>query len=298
MSVLSLASSLNMRYLHDLDDITGLERARESRVVLNDHEVGRLLTGAGYEYVHLGSWADFSQTAASADRVLTDQSAFAINAEFVRLSIVMPLQSLFRGEFGGRQAVGTYYLQKIHGLNQVQALTELAQEEPDHAQFVFAHLILPHEPYVFDVDGSILPPSATEELGVEAAYGRQLEFTNRFLLDLVTRLQRREDPPIIIIQADEGPLPEGFFDIEDVPFETMSEADDRMHNAIFSAVFIPDGMLPLSEGEPVTSVNIIRAAMAHALGQPFERLEDHSYSFANEWMGPYREITDLAFSTP
>lgn len=297
-SMLSLTGSLNLRYLHDIDDVTGDDRALAARALLNDHELGRMVTRAGYEYVHLGSWADFSASAARAHRVLTSESAFAFDVELARLTVVPALQSLLSGGVGEGTGLTRRRIQRIHGEHQVRVLRQLAATDPDHPQLVFAHLIFPHGPFVFDADGSLLDDRLFTGDNRSEGLRRQMAFTNDFLLDIVDVLQAREDPPIVIIQSDEGELPPDFFDTDEIPWLEFGDDEHRMHNAIFSAVFVPNARLGIDEQEPITAVNILRATISLALGEPLERLEDVSYAFHDEHLGDYRDVTDLAFSSP
>ena len=76
-------------------------------------------------------------------------------------------------------------------------------------KFVFAHILLPHPPVVFDRDGGFLDGPEADALTGRERWARQLEYTNtriRRLVDALLALppDRR---PIIILQADEGPYP-------------------------------------------------------------------------------------------
>ena len=297
-SMLSIAASLSLRYLDDLDEVTGVERGLRARALLRDHELGRLTTSAGYEYVHLGSWADFTATSARAHQVLTSETSFAFDVEVARLTVAPALQSLLYGDVGTGTGLTTRRLQRIHGEHQVEVLRELASKDPDHPQFVFAHLIFPHGPYVFDEDGSLLDDAEFTGTNRSEGLRRQMVFTNRFLSELIATLQAREQPPVIILQSDEGELPPYFFDTEDVPWSEFSDQEHRMHNAILSAVYLPEGDLAIPEDMPVTAVNVLRETISQALGVRLPRLPDVSYSFWDEHFGPYRDVTDLAFSSP
>jgi len=298
MSMLSIAGSLNLRYLHDLDDLSGVDRALAARALIRDHELGRLTTSAGYEYLHLGSWADFSASSARAHQVLTSESTFAFDIEAARLTVAPALQSILFGEVGTGTNPTQRRLQRSHGEHQVRVLRQLAAANPDHPQFVFAHLILPHGPYVFDEDGSVMDDSQFTASNRWDGLRRQMAFTSDFLLDLIDVLQARDEPPVIVIQADEGELPRGVFDTADLSWGGFTDDQHRMHNAIFSSVYLPGGRLSVAEDEPVTAVNVLRGAIEWALGVDLPRLDDISYAFRDEHLGDYRDVSELAFSSP
>ena len=83
-----------------------------------------------------------------------------------------------------------------------------------NATFTFAHLLIPHPPFVFDVDGSILEDpgyysgesaSAINEDYDLDGYTRQVKFISQQILSIFkTILAESEVEPIIIIQGDHG----------------------------------------------------------------------------------------------
>ena len=75
-------------------------------------------------------------------------------------------------------------------------------------KFVFAHILLPHPPYVFDANGNMVV-KATAEVQPEAElYADQLAFANSQVKQTVDALLAGppESDPIIIIMGDEGPF--------------------------------------------------------------------------------------------
>lgn len=70
-------------------------------------------------------------------------------------------------------------------------------------KFIYAHLMTPHSPYVFDSTGK--PFEENSKLSDEEKYLQQLIFVNSKALDLVTHiLENSEKEPVIIIQGDHG----------------------------------------------------------------------------------------------
>jgi hypothetical protein len=90
------------------------------------------------------------------------------------------------------------------GRYELQTLNRL-RDEPG-PKFVWAHVLLPHPPYVFDADGSFIPAIRSKRLGEKGAWQRQWEYTNAqlktFLAGVLALPPDRQ--PIIILQADEG----------------------------------------------------------------------------------------------
>jgi hypothetical protein len=71
-------------------------------------------------------------------------------------------------------------------------------------KFVYTHLLLPHPPFIFDENGNLLPPQAADDWHY---YLGQYKYTTKLAEQLVTTLLAKADPdnpPIIILQSDEG----------------------------------------------------------------------------------------------
>jgi hypothetical protein len=91
---------------------------------------------------------------------------------------------------------------RIHRDRILYTLDQLGQL-PAHPgpKFVFAHLVIPHPPYVFGPDGEFRDYDQENLI----AYRDQLTFLNRQLIPLLeTMIIESETPPIIILQADHG----------------------------------------------------------------------------------------------
>lgn len=71
-------------------------------------------------------------------------------------------------------------------------------------KFVFVHVLLPHEPFIFDKNGGLLPVSANEDWHY---YLGQYQYTSTLAQQLVAKLLAQADPqrpPVIILQSDHG----------------------------------------------------------------------------------------------
>jgi hypothetical protein len=71
-------------------------------------------------------------------------------------------------------------------------------------KFVYAHVLLPHMPFIFDKDGNLLPPQDNYDWHY---YLGQHQYTTKVMEDLITRLLKNADsnnPPVIIVQSDHG----------------------------------------------------------------------------------------------
>lgn len=80
----------------------------------------------------------------------------------------------------------------------------------DGPQFTFAHMVIPHPPYIFDENGLIADLSQYNSSWEKGDKGREgylnnIRFINQEILDVVDELQAKSSPPpVIIIQSDHG----------------------------------------------------------------------------------------------
>lgn len=204
---LSLTSSLNMNYLEDLG-ITANEQADEFFRRIRNSAVRKTFEALGYNIVSFETgfywteWpdADFflshTEGAPSALRLNPFESLFLQTTLF---RAVLDLQPLLAEQMVS--SVELSPLEEHYEITKfaVESLPELARLPGP--KFVFAHLLIPHGPFVFAADGSFRPTSPA----LEEAYVDQVTYLNGYLLTAIdTILAEAERPVVIILQGDHG----------------------------------------------------------------------------------------------
>ena len=160
-------------------------------------------------------------------------------------------------------------------------------DEPGR-QFVFSHVLLPHDPFVFQADGTFY--YSYERGGVDSEDDRfqnQVGYVNSAVKELVTHLLDRPaaERPIVIIQADEGPYPPRYRDDLD-GFQWATATDDEIATkfGILDAFYFPededtDETDELQEPYPtISSVNTFRLLFDHYFGTRMGLLPDRTYA--------------------
>jgi hypothetical protein len=135
-------------------------------------------------------------------------------------------------------------------------------------KFVFAHLVIPHQPFVFGPDGEslVIPEKVHKgqtyytERDYREGYVNQITFISDQIAQVVKGiLENSTVPPIIIIQGDHGP----------------SHFDNVTRMGILSAYYFPEAQPELYP--QITPVNSFRLLFNAYFGESLNLLEDVSY---------------------
>jgi hypothetical protein len=278
-TALSITSSLSMDYLDPASfppDAEGFELIHRA---LHEHlPVPSTLTGIGYEYVHVSSYWEPTATNADAEIVVRYEDATEFEAA-VRATTLLSLLEEPQPEDSDPETIPFPALARATTLFAFDAV-ERAAGRPGPT-FVFAHILVPHPPYVFDVDGSM--PSAQEDSdrSEEERYVAQLTWANRRILEMVDHLLDAPagQEPVIILQGDEGPFPERYRLIGD-GFQWFSATPDEVAHkfGILNALHLP-GVDPEEMGltAHTSPVNNFRIVMDAYFGADLPLLPDVSY---------------------
>lgn len=279
---LSLASSLNMQYVNDLAETLGAEsedRAIPYRMI-KDNQVLRFLESKGYTSIHFSSgWGPtFRNPYADVNVPCGGTSEFTI--VLLRTTMLRPLERDLAWSLRERVLCTFSRLGEMHTV-----------KDP---KFVFAHIMPPHPPYLFNRDGEPIS-GGTPFLTLTApwekeAYVDQLVFVNKKVLALLDEiLSESSSPPIIILQADHGPA----FSFDRARGPGWTRPTDEMlleRTGILNAYHLPgDGKDQLYDS--ITPVNTFRLIFSSYFGADHAVLDDKIY-FSGE--KPYRfvDVTD------
>lgn len=287
----SLASTLNLRYLDELTTQVG--RVSSDRTpaqhLLRTHEVGRFLKSQGYAYYHLGTWFDPTHTNSMATTNLT----LGVTSEFESVlwdtTIVPPIEHAIgitptKQTFLDRHRDGTLF--EFRQLHRVRTAPG--------PKFVFAHILLPHDPYVFHADGSLVTEDESKATDEKLLYAGHIAFANANIKSIVSELLSgpEETRPIVIVQADEGPLACKSVDCVQTTPEYF-----KIRSGVLNAMYLPGvtDRLP----ERFTSVNTFRFIFSHYFGADLPPLPDRIFTWPdNDHLYDFQDVTQLVDGTP
>ncbi|MFC1524289.1 sulfatase-like hydrolase/transferase [Thermodesulfobacteriota bacterium] len=285
LTFLSLASSLSMRYLDEeinaLTETYGAETKKRSPIfyrLIRKPKIVEILKSKGYRYATvLTNWAGTGKTF-SAD--ITYDCNPIIGGEFY--SVLLRTTAL-RALVPSMAEMHLFTLKKIEEMPAVKGPT-----------FTFAHVLLPHNPYVFDRHGNE-KANIPMTLGFDdktggwrnrEGYVDQMRFLNKRLEELVDRIINNSPVrPIIIFQADHGSATTEF----DAPDREEPLASERL--AVFNAYFVPEEMKSrLYPG--ITPVNTFRILLSTQFQVDYQPLPDRLYYSWYDQPYNLQDVTD------
>lgn len=276
---LSIASTLNLGYLDGIATAVPSNSVDRNPLayLIDRNALMQLAKRAGYELVSVGSDFTPTENMASVDVCLCTQ--YGSGSSEQALFAANPLAAFVLGPrfFGAHRRK---VLDAFEALGAPRAGTRPA--------FVFAHLVFPHPPFVFNADGTTPPafgPAMFQDgshySGSRNDYRRgyrgQVEYLTRRLTTIVDALLNRPGPqPVIVIHGDHGP---GL----GLNWESAEQTDMAERTGIFAAYFFPEAAtLPYPT---ITPLNGARLLANNYLGTVLPLLEDRTYF--STWGRPY-----------
>jgi Sulfatase len=260
----SLASSLNMEYLDFLTDKLGRDStgAEPLSRLIKYNRVGEYLKSIGYQYTQIGSWWEPTRLSPIADQNVV----YGGLSEFDRvLYETTALRPVGHEQFRRREWKRVQF-----AFNAVEHTRPL-----NGPKFVFAHILVPHSPYVFHPDGRYKTP---EEVGDESRnenYLDQVRYANARVLRMLDVLQSGPESsrPVVVLQSDEGP-----FEGAPTAWGTISPNNLVRKFPILNAYYLP-GVTPNRLTQLTTPVNSFRVVFGLYFGADLANLPDRNYVF-------------------
>lgn len=219
----SLSTSLNLQLIGEYVQENGIETGSatyqdllihsETRLIFESMDYQIIAFSTGYRWSELSDADIYYETKST--NPLSGLSSF--ETLLFKSTIVYP----FRGyvyalipdtDVEGESALSAQSLHIEVQRNVLELLPQIAENK--NPTFTFAHILIPHAPFVFDEDGSILQDpgyysgeksGAINDFYELDGYTRQVKFISAQILAIAEQiLEESDSPPIIVIQADHG----------------------------------------------------------------------------------------------
>lgn len=251
---LSLSSSLNMKY-----HARYFDRKATSKLLL-DSRVLEFLKAQGYKCVHYESRYPPTRYNPYAD-INVATSKRQMNA-FVRLvldtTLVKPV------------LIESYPLEREEQtLYQLESLKK-APKIPG-PKFVFAHVIVPHDPYLFDKNSRRVSEEALKNKPETELYTDYILFANTKIQEILDSITADQDnPPVVIIQADEGFRSKA-------AWRRKHPLARELHFGILNAYYLPGVDKEEALYDSISPVNSFRVVLNAYFHTDFKMLEDECY---------------------
>ncbi len=233
---LSLASSMNLTYLDDLVKYSGEDKSNPlpAQLIIQNSLVEQRFRDMGYELVGYKSDISFTNFT-DWDLFFTPEqrfNGFALNyINSTLISVILNPQ---------------IYEWHRQGINFVlESLPDISDR--DGKQFIFAHILCPHPPFVFHADGSsakvdrlyfTFDADGFKKFGTieeyRTGYVDQVKYMQSRILEIFDEVSAKSNGPFIfIIQADHGPG----MNVDQTSIEN-SDVEERL--AILNAIYFSD----------------------------------------------------------
>ena len=286
-SFISIPSVLNMKHLDYLTELVGDSRDQTRPYEMADNNrVMNFLKSQGYAIASFDSgWGMTRDIKAAELQLCGDNQLF--NSNFLIMLV----------KASALNPVYVKIFESSHIELKLCVFDELpkVQNRSDKPIFVFAHMMLPHPPFIFDADGGIRSVDNLD-LSLEIkdnnsrnAHLEQLKFVNKKMTQVVDQLLNSENPPVIIITSDHGTafLFDGNLAKWDSPTNEMIK--ERMNNIMF--VYLPSNKTDIFY-EDMTLVNVFPVLFNYYFETDFEILDDKIF-FSRDGSYDFIDVTDI-----
>ncbi len=278
----SLSSSLNMEYVNYLDSENLQKRQDVAQKIIENNNVMKNFKSKGYTVININSGWGPTREMPIADMNLCTKYRGIVDSEFfsmiINKSMLNPVYvKIF--EEDRRKLLLCHF----------STLTEVSKIT-DEPLFVFAHITIPHHPYIFGPNGEKITPKSLQlgdKVKDKEGYINQLQYTNKLVQETIEKiLVENINPPIIIIQGDHGS------DLSEIPWVFHNEDALRERFSILNAFLIPDKEKDIFY-ETITPVNSFRILFNHIFNDEYELLTERQYAAVDQRPWKFVDVTKI-----
>ena len=213
-TAMSVSSALHMNYIENFTPLVAEGDTFTDMLTYKEYiahsPVRSFLESMGYQLVTFETgyyWADISDSdyyIVGNDNPLGQEAgAFQISdfeELYLRATALRPLEEISQSL---RKKLAPKVLTKFERRYQtVNFMLDQLRRVPELGgpKFVIAHIMAPHDPFVFDANGGYVEITSPQE-----GYAGQTQYVNRRILEILrTILAQSAVPPVIVIQGDHG----------------------------------------------------------------------------------------------
>ena len=295
MSVQSIPATMNMNYINFLADEVGSE-VRNYKP-LNEKDIGlypnnmviKSFKEMDYKIVTFNTFALHLHENPLSDETFCYRDKFLLDN---RLVDVLARTSIF-GYYVERWAEAELRQATLCAFDEFGNAGKVF-EEPT---FVWAHIMLPHPPWIFGPNGEEITPGKPllitdnpefRDSGWEPKiqYIQQVQFANKKTMEVVEKILENNKNSIIIVQGDHGTA-------WGTNWMEPGKEDVWQRLRIFDAIYFPDEEKRTELKDERTAVNTFRTVFNSYFGSEYEMLEDKMYWGWNKKPYYFEEVTQF-----
>lgn len=263
-TMLSLSSSLNLTHLTRLQEILGAQdnSPRACYEMMTNNRLMSQFKGAGYQIVNVSSGFTPTFFLPNADINIGEFMGNRLYLAILEQSVLGLLEKdyQFLGTLGRKTK--TYFFDHFDEIDAIRG-----------PKFVFAHILVPHPPFLFDERGGGLP---MPETGMSEAYSKdkyvaQSKFMEAQVRKLIDKLMKKKREVVMIVQGDHGPQ---FTPLPDDSHPSLTYLKERF--GILNAYYGPPRFRE-SLYATITPVNSFRLLLKQQFLSDMKPLADESY---------------------
>lgn len=215
----SIGSTLNMDYLYNVT--SELSKSKNTGLLYDlvpNNRVRRSLKMDGYRIVSFDTsynwvnWHDADIYYGNPSFYLTDRFFYPFETLLIDTTVLRVLQKHDLVSLKDVKGVPTVNYVQSHIKKTMTALDNLKLTTTlEGPNFVYAHILVPHAPFVFNPDGSASWDNYFDEhtgekganVNVSEGYIKNIQFINNQIIEIIQYLLENSDPdPVIIVQGD------------------------------------------------------------------------------------------------
>lgn len=292
-TIFSIPSALNFTYLHsEPPGVSGLDYFTR---LISENRIMHLLKQCGYRTIAFQTGFYFTD---HPDVDVYYSGGSRLN-EFENLLLAGTPFDILAKQLNLKPSDQSYPAHRQRVLSDFDKLGQIPNMPGP--KFVFAHIISPHPPFVFDANGRPRQPGWSYSVadgddypGTWADYREgyigQVQFINQMLEKTINAiLARSSTPPIIILQGDHGPG--GFLN-----WSSPEESCLWERTSILNAYFLP-GDAGKQLYPTISPVNSFRVILNAYFGADLKLLPDQTYFTSHRLPRQIIDITDERQST-
>lgn len=278
ISSLSISSALNMDYIDYIAEELGPDNGNIHPIyeIISNNNVMNNFKSLGYEIVVIGSSQKFTTYLEVADTILCrDINTWSteFNVSLVKTSILKPIYVMLFETHRDKIECSLDTLPNV-------------SEQFDVPIVVWAHLILPHPPYLFGPNGEHVESDTieiTDSWGDGVGYINQVMFANKKMTEFVESVKDNEIQPIILIQGDHG---------TGAAEDGSTDEKIRQRMTILNSMHLP-GEIEFIPYDGITPVNSFRLIFNNYFDTNYEFLPDKSYFGNHENPYDLKDVTEI-----